>query len=103
MTAARVATIRARLEAALQPTALVVRDDSARHAGHAGARDGAGHFIVDIESEKFQGLDRLRRHRLVYAALAGMMPADIHALSIDAKTPGEREPADSQLPEGKDD
>lgn len=81
--------IRALLEAALAPTRLEIRDDSAAHAGHAGASSGGGHFAVDIESAAFAGLRTLRRHRLVYGALSGMMPAEIHALSIDARVPGE--------------
>ena len=89
MSAARVTGIRDRLQAALQPTSVTVRDDSALHAGHPGARDGAGHFAVEIESAAFAGLNRIRRHQLVYAALADMMPAEIHALSINAKAPGE--------------
>jgi BolA protein len=69
--------------AALEPTELDLRDDSALHAGHAGAREG-GHFHVRIVSRKFAGLAPLARHRLVYAAVAGLMGRDIHALSIDA-------------------
>lgn len=83
----RVARIRAALEAALEPVALEVIDDSARHAGHAGARDGRGHFNVEVVSAAFQGLGSLARHRAVYAALDGMMATDIHALSIRAMTP----------------
>ena len=85
----RVERIRAMLEAALAPLSLEVRDDSAKHAGHAGARDGRGHFDVDIVSEAFAGLAPLARHRRVYAALGDMMTTDIHALSIRARTPGE--------------
>jgi BolA family transcriptional regulator, general stress-responsive regulator len=87
--ATRVARIRAALEAALVPEVLEVVDDSARHAGHAGARDGRGHFNVAIVSEAFAGMAPLARHRAVYAALGGMMQTDIHALSIVARTPGE--------------
>nr|WP_220481025.1 BolA family protein [Lysobacter penaei] len=86
---ARVAAIRAALEAALAPRALEVEDDSARHAGHAGARDGRGHFNVDIVSEAFAGLAPIARHRAVYAALGALMETDIHALAIRARTPGE--------------
>ena len=85
----RAERIRAMLEAALAPIALDVRDDSAKHAGHAGARDGRGHFDVDIVSEAFAGLAPLARHRRVFAALGDMMTTDIHALSIRARTPGE--------------
>ena len=85
----RPAAIRAALEQALQPTALEVVDESHKHAGHAGARDGRGHFAVSIVSEAFAGLAPLARHRRVYAALGTMMETDIHALSIQARTPAE--------------
>lgn len=83
----RVARIRAALEAAFDPVALEVVDDSARHAGHEGARDGRGHFNVEVVSTAFEGLASLARHRAVYAALDAMMATDIHALSIRAMTP----------------
>jgi BolA protein len=67
----------------LEPIELELRDDSAMHAGHAGAREG-GHFHVRVVSRKFAGLAPLARHRLVYAAVAELMGRDIHALSIDA-------------------
>lgn len=89
MTASRLERIRAMLQAALAPEALELRDDSALHAGHAGARDGAGHYFVKIVAGAFAGLPRIKRHRLVYGALAPMMSKDIHALSIDARAPGE--------------
>jgi BolA protein len=89
VTASRVNRIRDALEAALAPQALAVVDDSARHAGHEGARDGRGHFDVDIVSDAFAGLLPLARHRKVYAALGEMMQTDIHALSIKARTPEE--------------
>ena len=85
----RVERIRAALEHALAPRALVVVDDSHRHAGHAGASDGRGHFTVRIVSGRFDGQGSLARHRAVYAALGSMMETDIHALSIEAKAPGE--------------
>jgi BolA protein len=78
----RVARITERLRS-LEPSRLEVRDDSAAHAGHAGAREG-GHFHVRIVSRKFAGLAPLARHRLVFAAVADLMGRDIHALSIDA-------------------
>jgi BolA protein len=86
----RMSQMRGLLEAAFAPTAIEVVDDSHRHVGHAGARDGRGHFIVDIVSERFAGLAPLARHRAVYAVLGGMMSSDIHALSIRAATPAER-------------
>lgn len=85
----RVERIRAVLEAAFAPSRLEVEDDSHRHAGHAGARDGRGHFNVLIVSQAFAGKAPLARHRAVYAALADMMQTDIHALSIQARTPTE--------------
>ena len=75
--------------AALSPEALEIRDDSHRHVGHEGARDGRGHFSVDITSPAFEGLAPLARHRRVYAALGEMMQTDIHALQIRARTPSE--------------
>lgn len=89
MTASRVDRIRDALQAAFAPQSLQVVDDSARHAGHEGARDGRGHFDVDIVSDAFAGLMPLARHRRVYAALGEMMQTDIHALSIKARTPEE--------------
>jgi BolA protein len=84
-----VAQIRARLEAALAPSVLAVEDESHRHAGHAGARDGRGHFHVRIVSGAFRGQPPLARHRAVYAALGELMQTDIHALAIDARAPEE--------------
>ena len=83
----RVDEIRRRLDAALAPTALDVEDESHRHAGHAGARDGRGHFRVRIVSAAFEGTSALARHRKVYEALGELMQTDIHALAIDARTP----------------
>lgn len=86
---ARVERMRALLQAALQPQSLDVSDDSQRHAGHAGARGGLGHFTVDIVSAAFAGKPPLARHRMVYAALGEMMRTDIHALAIRARAPHE--------------
>lgn len=86
---ARVARMRALLEAAFAPEALEIADDSHRHVGHAGARDGRGHFTVELTSAAFAGLVPLARHRAVYAALGDMMQTDIHALAIQARAPGE--------------
>lgn len=82
----RVERIRSALQVALAPTALTVIDDSGQHAGHAGARDGRGHFSVLIVSDAFAGLAPLARHRRVYAAVGDMMQTDIHALSIRAQS-----------------
>jgi BolA protein len=84
----RVEKIRRVLTARLAPVELVVRDDSAAHAGHAGAREG-GHFSVLVVSEQFAGRTRMQRHQLVYEAVAELMRTDIHALSIQARTPQE--------------
>lgn len=86
----RPAAIREALAAAFAPSVLEVVDDSHRHAGHAGARDGRGHFNVTIVSERFAGMAPLARHRAVYAALGELMTTDIHALSIVARTPAEQ-------------
>lgn len=86
----RVERIRAALQAALDPVLLEVEDDSHRHAGHEGARDGRGHFNVRVVSAAFKGKLPLARHRMVYAAVGTMMETDIHALSIDAQIPPEQ-------------
>ena len=83
----RVDLLRARLQTALTPSLLEIRDDSALHEGHAGAREGGGHFHVTIASSAFAGHGTLARHRMVYAAVADLMPHSIHALSIDARLP----------------
>lgn len=83
-----VEAIRERLKP-LSPEALEVYDDSQAHAGHAGARDGGGHFQLFIVSDAFAGKSPVARHRLVYQALSDLMPARIHALAIRAYTPEE--------------
>ena len=85
----RTDAIRDRLQQRFAPLELVVRDDSALHAGHAGARDGRGHFAVRLVSSTFADHTRVERHRMVYGALGEMMQTDIHALSITALTPDE--------------
>ncbi|RZM06407.1 MAG: BolA family transcriptional regulator [Sphingomonas sp.] len=82
--------ITARLTAALQPTRLVVLNESASHAGHMGD-DGTGesHFRVEVESAAFTGLNRVARQRLVNQALADLLSERIHALAIKASAPGE--------------
>lgn len=87
--AGRVERIRARLQAALAPADLRIDDESAAHAGHAGARDGAGHYRVYVVSARFRGLPRVARHRLVYDALHDLMPREIHALSMTLLAPEE--------------
>ncbi len=90
MNAKRIEQIRDALQQALAPSVLEIEDDSHRHAGHAGARDGRGHFNVQVVSERFTGMAPLARHRAVYAALGTLMETDIHALSIRAHTPSEQ-------------
>lgn len=80
--------MRGRLDA-LQPQRLEIADDSALHAGHAGARNGGGHYRLIIVSPQFSGLGTLKRHRLVHAALGALMQREIHALSITALSPEE--------------
>lgn len=82
------AQIEAALRAALAPSRLEVIDDSHRHAGHAGAREGR-HFTVRLTCEAFENLPRLGRHRLVYSALHGLIAQGIHALAIEARSPDE--------------
>ena len=82
------ATIEERL-APLDPTELDIRDDSARHVGHAGAASGAGHFSVTIVSKRFQGLSRIARHRAVLDCVGDLIPHPVHALAIRAYAPGE--------------
>lgn len=83
----RMEKIRMRLNEALAPTSLNIEDESHLHAGHAGARGGGGHYVVEITSAAFEGKPPLARHRLVYDALGDMMQQEIHALSIKATTP----------------
>lgn len=82
--------IRGRL-ATLEPSQLEIQDDSAKHAGHAGAKDG-GHYAVRIVSTRFAGLSTMQRHRLVYDAIGDLAQQRIHALSISAKAPEETQP-----------
>ena len=90
MNAGRDAEIERLLRTALSPDDILVKDQSHLHAGHAGAREGKGHFEVTIVSNKFKGLSRIERHRLVYEALGNFMASDIHALRINAFSPSER-------------
>ncbi len=83
-------TIREKLIAAFAPEALVIEDESARHAGHSGARPGGEtHFHVRIVSAAFEGLSRVERQRRVYAALADEMRGPVHALALTTLTPAE--------------
>lgn len=80
--AVSVSEIEAALQAVFEPTDLLVRDDSAQHAGHAGAGSG-GHYFVRLRSARFAGLGRVARHRLVYDALGTLIARGIHALALD--------------------
>lgn len=80
--------LRARLQA-LAPLSIEIVDDSHKHVGHAGARDGRGHFSIRVVAECFRGLRPLARHRLVFDAVGDLLDTDIHALSIKALTPEE--------------
>lgn len=88
MNAGRTDMIRERL-AVLAPQQLEILDESHKHAGHAGARSGGGHFNLTIVSNVFDGKGLLQRHRMVYDALGSAMQTDIHALTITALTPEE--------------
>ena len=88
MSAEVIAQLRGALERSLAPSSLEIIDDSARHAGHAGAR-GGGHYRVVLVAEAFRGHSQLERHRLVYAAVAPLMQGAVHALNIQARTPEE--------------
>ena len=90
MTAERVAAIEHALTERFRPSGLLVKDQSHLHAGHAGARDGRGHFEVIIISVSFEGKNRIERHRMIFDAVGSLMETDIHALSIRAYTTAER-------------
>jgi BolA family transcriptional regulator, general stress-responsive regulator len=83
-----------KLTGAFAPTRLTIDDDSARHASHAGARQGGeSHFNVVIESAAFDGVSRVQRQRMVYRAVAEELAGPVHALSVKALAPGEAEGA----------
>ena len=87
MSAETIELLRQRL-ALLQPETVVIVDDSHRHAGHAGARDG-GHYQLQIVAQAFAGKSTIARHRMIYDAAGDLMRGQIHALSIRAEVPGE--------------
>jgi len=97
---ATIEQIRSRL-AQLDPLELQIEDESSRHAGHPGAAGGGGHFRLRLVSGRFQGLSRLRRHRLVYDCLDTLMPRDIHALAMTLLSPEEAASAQSLPPARK--
>jgi BolA family transcriptional regulator, general stress-responsive regulator len=88
MASNQVEQLRLALQRELAPVSLEIIDDSAKHAGHAGAREG-GHFRVVLVADAFKGRSQLERHRLVYAAVASLIGQGVHALSITARTPEE--------------
>ncbi len=85
-----VETIKEKLNQQLNPESLDVLDNSAAHAGHAGAQSGGGHFHVTIVAEAFNGKSLVQRHQLIYKALGDLMKQEIHALGITALTPSEK-------------
>ncbi len=89
LTETRMAAMESRLRAALAPLELQLIDESHLHVGHAGARDGRGHFRLRVVSPAFAGLSSLARHRMVYAALGSLMDSDIHALALKTLAPEE--------------
>ncbi len=91
MTAQRIEMIRERINRQLNPDKLEIIDESARHAGHAGARSGGGHFNVICVSSDFTDKNLITRHRMIYDSLGDMMDTEIHALSIQAYSPDEVE------------
>lgn len=85
----RAEQIEARLVESFEPVRLQLKDQSHLHAGHAGAKEGKGHYDLRIVSPKFAGMSQIQRHRKVYEALGPLMETDIHALKIQARTPDE--------------
>ena len=84
----RVSEIKLRLTV-LNPTLLELTDESHKHAGHAGAISGGGHYLLNIVSAQFVGKNTMARHRMIYLALGELMQQEIHALTIQARTPNE--------------
>ncbi|MCE2871707.1 MAG: BolA family transcriptional regulator [Oxalobacteraceae bacterium] len=87
----RLDRIHALLTAGLEPKTLDIADESAMHAGHAGAASGGGHYRLHLVSSRFEGVGKVGRHRLVYDCLREMMQKDIHALAMTLLTPDEAE------------
>jgi BolA family transcriptional regulator, general stress-responsive regulator len=85
----RLDRIREKLIATFAPIECQLLDESHLHVGHAGAASGAGHYRLRLVSDRFEGLNRIARHRLVYDCLRDMMQSDIHALNIIAFAPSE--------------
>ena len=85
----RMLRMRDRLTAKLMPLQLDISDDSHLHVGHAGARGGAGHFSIHVVAQSFADKSLIERHRMIYDLLQDMMHTEIHALSIQARSPDE--------------
>ncbi len=81
--------IKQKLNETLQPELIEIIDDSAAHAGHAGAKNGGGHYNVTIVADIFNDKSLVQRHQLIYQALGDLMKNEIHALGINALTPSE--------------
>lgn len=81
--------IKQALTEVLKPELLEIIDNSAAHAGHAGARSGGGHYHVTIVADIFEGKSLVQRHQLIYQALGDLMKQQIHALGINALSPSE--------------
>jgi len=86
----RVEKIREAISARFSPSELIIKDQSHLHVGHQGAQDGKGHFDLTIVSEKFAGVSKIQRHRMVYDALAQLLQTEIHAVRIKALTESEK-------------
>ena len=84
----RMSKMRARL-AVLEPVQLEIIDESHKHAGHAGAREGGGHYVMRIVSAQFAGKNTVARHRMIYSAMGDLMKREIHALTLQALAPDE--------------
>lgn len=82
-------TIEKRLTVAFSPTRIVVIDESHQHVGHEGAKAGGSHFSLNIVSQHFAGVSTVKRHQMIYEQLKDLIPHEIHALKINAKTPEE--------------
>ncbi len=85
--------IRELLTAGLEPLTCEIIDESHLHAGHAGAASGGGHYRVHVVSSRFEGVNKVGRHRLVYDCLREIMQKDIHALAMTLLTPSEAQSA----------
>jgi BolA protein len=85
----RIARMDSLLRQAFSLRGLEIKDESHLHAGHAGAKEGKGHFRLVIVADEFAGLAPIKRHQLIYAAVGDMMNTDIHALTIDARPPSD--------------